>query len=385
MKEPSNRLKLAFLDVGQGDTIVVSNPETHEAIVIDCTNANAVLDYLAQEGVKHFRGILISHLHADHYSEVDYLLYRYNLVPGLGECECLGFTQIAGKNKLISLMQDDDEHSLSYEQERKKENWSRKDTIATIRRWCKDDKNRFINPQVEKKPRSLPFEGELAEETLLIHPYALDIPELQLKGLNNISSVLRINGFNSSALLTGDLEPAGWKELRRSLSTNSLRSDVLKFPHHGGAWKDEDDIDDLLDTVNPSIVIISVGSNGYERYIHPHPHVFKALQQRPNIRLLCTQATSQCQQHIMTRKETVRALLEEQANKKGQKLIGSKNGCPCAGTIIIELGENAQVIQPEPLFHQQTIVPSFENHQCRFRQAVTVVKETKAEYLDAHL
>lgn len=41
-----DNLKVAFLDVGQGDTIVVSNPTTHEAVVVDCINANAVLDYL---------------------------------------------------------------------------------------------------------------------------------------------------------------------------------------------------------------------------------------------------------------------------------------------------------------------------------------------------
>src|SRR5690349_17471181 len=93
----SDKLKIAFLDVGQGDTIVVSDPATHEAIVIDCINANAVLDYLTQKKIKYLRGILITHLHADHYSEVDYLLQRYNLVPGLNECESVGFNQIVDK------------------------------------------------------------------------------------------------------------------------------------------------------------------------------------------------------------------------------------------------------------------------------------------------
>ena len=45
------------------------------------------------------------------------------------------------------------------------------------------------------------------------------------------------------------------------------------------------------DTVNPSIVVISVGSKGYKRYTHPHPDVFEVLKKRPNIHLLCTQAT----------------------------------------------------------------------------------------------
>jgi beta-lactamase superfamily II metal-dependent hydrolase len=368
------KLKIAFLDVGQGDTIIVSDPNTHEAIVIDCTNANAVLDYLAQENVEYLRGILISHLHADHYSEVDYLLYRYSLVPGLSECERVGFSQITDKNKskkfLSLLMQDKDEHSLCYEQLLETENWSRQATIRTIREWCKDDKTRFTNPQVDIKPDSLKFEGELAKRILLIHPYAFDIPDLQAKGLNNTSVVLHVIGTASSALLTGDLEPTGWKELCRNYSPANLQSDVLKFPHHGGAWK-KDDIDDLLNIVNPSIVVISVGSKGYEQYTHPHPDVFEAIRRRENIHLLCTQATNQCLEHVMTQRDTIRDLLTVQASKSGQKLIGSKRGCPCAGTIVIELGESAQVIQPEPFFHQQTIIPHFENHQCRFGQGPT--------------
>lgn len=389
-KQPG-KLKIAFLDVGQGDTIVVSNPDSHEAIVIDCTNANAVLDYLAQEEIKFLRGILITHLHADHYSEVDYLLYRYSLVPGLSECERLGYSQITDRNKYKILIQDmnkndiqiqdEDEHSLYYERVQKKANWSRKSAIATIKRWCEADKTRFINPQVERMPTTLRFGGELAKNILLIHPYVFDIPDLQAKGLNSTSVVLRITGAGSSALLTGDLEPAGWKELCKNYPIANLQSDVLKFPHHGGAWTREN-ADDLLDTVNPSIVVISVGSKGYKRYTHPHPDVFEVLKKRPNIHLLCTQATNQCQQYVMVQRGTIRDLLIKQASKNGQKLIGSKRGCPCAGTIVIELDESARVIQPEILLHQQTIIPHFKNHQCRFVQVIVAGTEGSSEAFD---
>jgi hypothetical protein len=238
--------------------------------------------------------------------------------------------------------------------------------------------NTLYRPRVEIEPLAVRLEGELAKNILLIHPYDLDIPDLQAKGLNSTSVVLRVLGPGSSALLTGDLEPAGWKELRK---VADLQSDVLKFPHHGGAWTKEE-VDDLLDTINPSIVVISVGSKGFKRYTHPHPDVFEALKKRPNIHLLCTQATNQCQQPVMVQRGTIRDLLIKQASKNGQKLIGSKRGCPCAGTIVIELGEGAQVIQPETLFHQQTIIPHFENHQCRFGQVVGAGTEGSSEAFD---
>lgn len=125
----------------------------------------------------------------------------------------------------------------------------------------------------------------------LVHPYASDFIGLESQGLNDTSVVLRVIGPGSSALLTGDLEPAGWQQLRKNHP--DLRSDILKFPHHGGAWQAVD-ADDLLNTLQPSAVVISVGTEG-GKYKHPHKDVFAALSTRPHIRVLCTQATSQCQ------------------------------------------------------------------------------------------
>jgi hypothetical protein len=113
-------------------------------------------------------------------------------------------------------------------------------------------------------------------------------------------------------------------------------------------------------------VVISVGSSGYEKYVHPNPDVFEVFKKHPNIRLLCTQATNQCRDDVMTQSKSVRAFLTEQAHKNGKTLIGSKRGCPCAGTIVVELGENARVIQPDPSLHQKIITSHFHNHQCRF-------------------
>lgn len=383
MDKLPDKLKIAFLDVGQGDTIVISDPTTHEAIVIDCINANAVLDYLTQEKIKYLRGILITHLHSDHFSEVDYLLKRYDLVPGLNECESVGFNQIVDKDKdeYEMLLHDGDEHASYYERLLAKKHWARSSSIRTIRQWCKDDKPRFMNPQVDGVPRPIRFEGDLAQSISLIHPYAIDMPELYTKGLNNTSAVVRISSPHSSVLLTGDLEPAGWKELRK---VTNLKSDVLKFPHHGGAWTKQEDIDDLLNIVDPSIVIISVGSKGYDKYKHPNTEVFEALKNRPNIHLLCTQATNQCHSHVMAQQRVVRGLLTMQAAKNGQKLIGSKRGCPCAGTIIIELSTSARVIQPETTFHQGVIIPKFTDHQCLLRPTMTVTIGGKSETLKAH-
>lgn len=104
-------IKIAFLDVGQGDTIVISDSETREAIVVDCIDADAVLDYLKLEKIVYLRGIFITHLHNDHYSQVDSLIKRYNVVPNLEECEKLAFRYIDKKRKdYKELLQDADGH-----------------------------------------------------------------------------------------------------------------------------------------------------------------------------------------------------------------------------------------------------------------------------------
>lgn len=349
-------IRIGFLDVGQADTIVISSPDTREAVVVDCVDADAVLDYLEAERVTHLRGVIITHLHADHFSGVTSLLENYHRVSGLQECEVVVFNEIIDKRNFDKLIRDPDNHDAG----------TKHATVTFLRKllsWCKQGelkgKQRCANLKVEK--RSLPLEGTIAKCLHLMHPYFSDFLSLETKGLNNLSGVLYVTGPGSSALLTGDLEPDGWQLLKGNHP--ELHSDVLKFPHHG-AWKDLD-VDALLDNVQPSIVIISVGSEGFKKYKHPNAHVFEALSAHPDIHILCTQATDQCQDYVLQKADSVMNLLRVQAGKSSFPVIGSKQGCPCAGTIIIEHGQEARIIQPEIKFHREIIIkPNFQRRKC---------------------
>ncbi len=353
-------IKLAFLDVGQADTIVISCSDTKEAIVVDCVNAKAVRNYLTREQITQLRGIIVTHLHLDHYSEVPALLKNYRLIPGMEECKVVAFNEIFNQKNLQKLIQDDYKHS---------------DEIFSLRistalqdliSWRDQNDSKYALLQVQLGS-SIPYqcEGSLINSLHLLHPHAAQYRRLETKGLNNTSVILQVIGPGSKALLTGDLEPYGWKQL--CANHQELQSDVLKFPHHGGAWK-FDEVNDLLDKVNPSIVVISVGSIG-AKYMHPHPDVFRALAKRPHIRVLCTQATNQChhQQAVQNEKSLITHHFKAEAESTEDKifLTNSRGGCPCAGTVIIELGEKAQVVQPELAFHRNTIItPHLKSHQC---------------------
>ena len=344
-------VRIAFLDVGQADTIVVTSPQTHEAIVLDCVNPKAVLDYLKQEEILYLRGIIATHLHADHYSGIIGLLENQHLVPGMSSCEVVAFNEVFHQGNLQRLLQDEDCHSLGY--------GGPSTALGQLLEWRKQNKLRYAAFQAQAG--QLPITGTLIKSFHLLHPYAAEYRSLESKGLNNTSIVLRLSASGSSALLTGDIEPEGWQYLQGNHP--ALQSDVLKFPHHG-AWKDAD-AEKLIDGIQPSIVVISVGSEGHEKYQHPNAHVFDALVKRPHIRVLCTQATDQCRASVFSIRKDVLSKMGTQASKAGYPVLGSKKGCPCAGTVIIELSDHARVLQPEIHFHRESIIKTyFTSHKC---------------------
>lgn len=362
-------VKIAFLDVGQGDTIVISSPETDEAFVIDCIDAEAVLDYLIQEKIRYLRGVIITHLHDDHCAQIDDLLNRYHLVPGMQECEKLAFVHVINKKDFDRLARDDDNHQESVSGPQgsvsKKGKRIKSSVLQGMLDWCYGDKKRYVDPSVQGAALWQLFGGTLAKCLDFKHPYSIDLFQLEPKGLNNTSVVCRVEGPDSSALLTGDLEPEGWKLLKQN--EPYLRSDVLKFPHHGGKW-DELSTRSLLDTVKPTVVVISVGTDG-ARYKHPNKAVFDtlSLSQYSHIRVLCTQATNQCRALVREKSDSVIQLLDYQCSQIGHNRIGSKRGCPCSGTVIIELGAKADVVQPRLDFHRNRIItPLFPDHKCYF-------------------
>lgn len=88
---------------------------------------------------------------------------------------------------------------------------------------------------------------------------------------NNDSLVMRLTFGQCSFLLTGDMEKP--MELRALADGRPLRADVLKVGHHGS---NSSSIDAFLDAVSPTFALIS---DGFENsFRHPHPKVLERLQ-----------------------------------------------------------------------------------------------------------
>ncbi len=88
---------------------------------------------------------------------------------------------------------------------------------------------------------------------------------------NARSMVIRARAGGKSVLLTGDLEAAGERDLLRA--PELLKADVLKVAHHGSKTST---IRPFLRAVRPKWAVVSAGWRN--RYRHPHPHVLASLQ-----------------------------------------------------------------------------------------------------------
>ncbi len=344
-------VRVAFIDVGQGDTIVISVPETGEAVIVDCTDSEAVISYLEKYKIRFLRGLIITHLHLDHYKGAMSLINNVKSVLNIS-CERVLFYNDTDK-VLKKMRNDEDGHSQDLINNKSRRS---KDLLTEFIRWAQSNREKFNSLAIQPGGIALP----LPDIIEFIHPWHIDISDLMKQGLNDTSGVFKVKGTCTSALLTGDLEPSGFKCVIKN--HKNLQSDVLKFPHHG-AWKNSDP-KELLDAVNPSVVIISVGTEG-SKYGHPNSHVLKALREYPRIRLLCTQVTEQCSEDI--EKHYTKIVEKFKKYEVGtDSYFAEQKGCPCAGTIIIELGEILTVLQPDMEFHCNQIIKShFSKPKCR--------------------
>ncbi|WP_425154598.1 lamin tail domain-containing protein [Candidatus Palauibacter sp.] len=213
-------LRITFLDVGQGDAVLVQAPSGQVAL-IDAGRSD-VVRILRQFGVSEIDLLVATHPHADHIG---------------------GMASVIETFPVRFYMDNGQPH-----------------TTATYRRLLAALDARPDITYLEASPRTLTL-GEVEIEVLPLLP-----PGSTQHNDRSVSLVVRYGNF--TAFLSGDSEV---RQLTHLVGQGAVReTTVLKAPHHGSdngfTW-------DFLAMARPRVVVISVGRNSYG---HPRPAAVQA-------------------------------------------------------------------------------------------------------------
>ena len=232
------KLKIYFLDVGQGDCTLIRTPYGKN-IIIDGGDGNSdkydygekvVYPYLLDRRIKKIDYLVASHADSDHMGGLIYILENMKVeqillgIQSQESNQLKDLIDIANKKKVkIIILKAGDEIKID-----------------------KDIRIKVL----------FPIKNNLILEN----------------SLNNNSLVFKLKYNNFSMLFTGDIEEIAENELI-NLYKDNLKSTILKIAHHGSKSSSSKE---FLKSVSPQIAVIGVGKKN--KYGHPNEEVLLRLK-----------------------------------------------------------------------------------------------------------
>ena len=216
-----------FIDVGQGDSALLLSGG--QAVLIDAGTAEsgaAVVRYLEDLGVTRLYAAVATHPHADHIGGMAQVLDTFPVEHFYMGPETQNTTSFSD---LLDALQA-----------------------------------QGIQPTIPAPGDTLAFDSGA---TLTFLGPANDVPD---GNLNDRSLITLFQADEQKVLLMGDAESAAEQSLLAHYP--SLRCDVLKVGHHGGATSSSLS---FLQTIQPSVAVISCGVDN--DYGHPDPQTLQNL------------------------------------------------------------------------------------------------------------
>lgn len=232
ISETDKNLEVAFLDVGQWDSILIKTPYGQN-ILVDGGPDDAVLKKLGKEMSpldKKIDLMILTHPHADHITGLIDVIKNYKV-------EKILYTGVVH-------------------------------TAPQFLEWLKLVKERTILLTIIDRPQTINL-GEKCEMRI-IYPFK-GLAGESVPNLNNSSIVFKLSYGKTSFLFMGDAE----KEVEEELIAGGipLKADVLKIGHHGSS---DATSEEFLNEVKPEFAIIEVGRGN--DFGHPSGRVIKRLE-----------------------------------------------------------------------------------------------------------
>lgn len=226
-------LHVYFLDVGQGDAILVRLP-TNELILIDGGPDNTVLQEMA-EVMPFYENtldlVILTHPHADHINGLIDVMNRFEIRKLM--LTGVGYNDPAYEEFMRLIAEKD---------------------IETV----------FLNGLNDYRLASGVFD--------IIYPFE-SIQGKKFENVNNSSIVLRFLYGDFSVYLNGDMEVEGEEKiLERGLD---LDADIYKAGHHGSRTSG---MVELIDKMGAGAAVISCGVDN--SFNHPHGETVTGFQER---------------------------------------------------------------------------------------------------------
>jgi competence protein ComEC len=231
-------LQVTFLDVGQGDSILIKTPQGR-FVLVDAGGSQfwdvghqVVVSALARQGIRNLDAIIISHPDLDHIGGVEPVMEEMQV-------KWLGVSQ----------------PTYPAEEYRELERIRTSQGIPVVKL---------------AQGQRLNLEPEL--DVTVIYPERSEtIGQISGNSYNDSSLVVRVQYGRISFLLTGDVEKKGMEKL---VETGTLKqATVVKVPHHGSRGSLHEP---FYDAARPRTAVISVGANN--TFGHPAPEVVEFLR-----------------------------------------------------------------------------------------------------------
>lgn len=220
----SPNLDLYFLNVGQGDSVLLRMPYTRQNVLIDGGPDDSVLRELGNIlplSEKKIDLIILTHPHADHLNGLNKILDHYEVGAVLGS----------------AILSENEEYNYFFEKLNQKK----------IPFWVARDREDI---QV----------GDVIVD--IIHPENY-LAFQNINNLNNSSIAVKVEYAGNKILLTGDSEEE--EMLAMYKAGDDLKAKIYKAAHHGSKTSL---FEPFLRVVNPEIVAVQCGLGN--SYGHPH-------------------------------------------------------------------------------------------------------------------
>ena len=215
-----------FIDVGQGDAILITSAEGNMLVDTSVKSArDELVAYLEAAGVHTIDYLVLTHPDADHIGNADYVIENYDV-----------------KNILLP---DFVSSTKTYER------------MLTA---MENSEANVICPEP-----GYTFSLGALQNTVIA-------PNDDYKDANEVSIVIKSVYGETSVMLTGDAEVESEEDIVKIWSAESLKCDILKVGHHGST---SSTTDDFLAAVDPDIAVISCGEGN--TYGHPHKETLDKL------------------------------------------------------------------------------------------------------------